>query len=456
MYQKILITNRGEIAVRIIRACRELGIATVAVCSTADREALHAQLADECICIGPPRPAESYLNMEQVLSAAIVSGAQAVHPGFGFLSENTKFARMCQQCGIDFIGPSPECIEKMGDKSQARKTMIAAGVPVIPGMKEATEDAEVAQAFADEIGYPVMIKASAGGGGKGMREAAAKEEFAELFAVAQREARQSFGDGQMYVEKLLSGAQHIEFQVLGDKNGNIIQLGERDCTIQRRHQKMIEETPSPFLKEETRRKMGKAAVQAARAAGYWSAGTVEFLVDDEQNFYFMEMNTRIQVEHPVTELVTGIDLVKEMIRIAAGEPLSRAQSEIHCLGHAIECRITAEDPERCFLPNAGKITGLHLPGGNGVRVDTALYQGYEVPPFYDSMLVKLIVHAPSRDEAIQKMRSALGELVIEGITTNVDFLYELVGSAEFAEADMRAINEMLSFGRQKGNLDAQR
>ncbi|MDD6660827.1 MAG: acetyl-CoA carboxylase biotin carboxylase subunit [Lachnospiraceae bacterium] len=456
MYQKILITNRGEIAVRIIRACRELGIATVAVCSTADREALHAQLADECICIGPPRPAESYLNMEQVLSAAIVSGAQAVHPGFGFLSENTKFARMCQQCGIDFIGPSPECIEKMGDKSQARKTMIAAGVPVIPGMKEATEDAEVAQAFADEIGYPVMIKASAGGGGKGMREAASKEEFAELFAVAQREARQSFGDGQMYVEKLLSGAQHIEFQVLGDKNGNIIQLGERDCTIQRRHQKMIEETPSPFLKEETRRKMGKAAVQAARAAGYWSAGTVEFLVDDEQNFYFMEMNTRIQVEHPVTELVTGIDLVKEMIRIAAGEPLSRAQSEIHCLGHAIECRITAEDPERCFLPNAGKITGLHLPGGNGVRVDTALYQGYEVPPFYDSMLVKLIVHAPSRDEAIQKMRSALGELVIEGITTNVDFLYELVGSAEFAEADMRAINEMLSFGRQKGNLDAQR
>lgn len=456
MYQKILITNRGEIAVRIIRACRELGIATVAVCSTADREALHAQLADECICIGPPCPAESYLNMEQVLSAAIVSGAQAVHPGFGFLSENTKFARMCQQCGIDFIGPSPECIEKMGDKSQARKTMIAAGVPVIPGMKEATEDAEVAQAFADEIGYPVMIKASAGGGGKGMREAASKEEFAELFAVAQREARQSFGDGQMYVEKLLSGAQHIEFQVLGDKNGNIIQLGERDCTIQRRHQKMIEETPSPFLKEETRRKMGKAAVQAARAAGYWSAGTVEFLVDDEQNFYFMEMNTRIQVEHPVTELVTGIDLVKEMIRIAAGEPLSRAQSEIHCLGHAIECRITAEDPERCFLPNAGKITGLHLPGGNGVRVDTALYQGYEVPPFYDSMLVKLIVHAPSRDEAIQKMRSALGELVIEGITTNVDFLYELVGSAEFAEADMRAINEMLSFGRQKGNLDAQR
>ena len=443
MYQKILIANRGEIAVRIIRACRELGIATVAVCSTADQEALHAQLADECICVGPPRPAESYLNMEQVLSAALVTGAQAVHPGFGFLSENTKFARMCQQCGIDFIGPSPECIEKMGDKSEARKTMIAAGVPVIPGMEEATEDAEAAQAFADTIGYPVMIKASAGGGGKGMREAASKEEFVSQFAVAQREARQSFGDSRMYVEKLLCGAHHIEFQVMGDKSGTVIQLGERDCTIQRRHQKMIEETPSPFLKEETRRKMGKAAVRAAKAAGYWSAGTVEFLVDDEQNFYFMEMNTRIQVEHPVTELVTGVDLVKQMILISAGEALSYRQSELSFSGHAIECRITAEDPEHRFLPNAGRITGLHLPGGNGVRVDTALYQGCEVPPFYDSMLAKLIVHAPTRDEAIRKMRSTLGELVIEGITTNVDFLYELVGSVEFAEADVNAINEIL-------------
>lgn len=315
MYQKILIANRGEIAVRIIRACRELGIATVAVCSEADREALHAQLADERICIGPPRAAESYLNMEQVLSAALVSGAQAVHPGFGFLSENTKFARMCQQCGIDFIGPSPESIEKMGDKSQARQTMIAAGVPVIPGMEEATEDAQEAEAFADQIGYPVMIKASAGGGGKGMREAASKEVFAELFAVAQQEAIQSFGDGRMYVEKFLGGAHHIEFQILGDKDGNVIQLGDRDCTIQRRHQKMIEETPSAFLKEETRRKMGRAAVCAAKAAGYFSAGTVEFLVDDEQNFYFMEMNTRIQVEHPVTEAVTGVDLVKQMILI---------------------------------------------------------------------------------------------------------------------------------------------
>lgn len=443
MYQKILIANRGEIAVRIIRACRELGIATVAVCSEADREALHAQLADERICIGPPRAAESYLNMEQVLSAALVSGAQAVHPGFGFLSENTKFARMCQQCGIDFIGPSPESIEKMGDKSQARQTMIAAGVPVIPGMEEATEDAQEAEAFADQIGYPVMIKASAGGGGKGMREAASKEVFAELFAVAQQEAIQSFGDGRMYVEKFLGGAHHIEFQILGDKDGNVIQLGDRDCTIQRRHQKMIEETPSAFLKEETRRKMGRAAVCAAKAAGYFSAGTVEFLVDDEQNFYFMEMNTRIQVEHPVTEAVTGVDLVKQMILISAGSPLSYRQAEIHFSGHAIECRISAEDPEHNFLPCAGKITGLYLPGGNGIRVDTALYQGYTVPPFYDSMLAKVIVHAPTRDEAIWKMRSALGELVIEGITTNADFQYELVGSREFAKADMNAINKIL-------------
>ena len=443
MYQKILIANRGEIAVRIIRACRELGIATVAVCSEADREALHAQLADERICIGPPRAAESYLNMEQVLSAALVSGAQAVHPGFGFLSENTKFARMCQQCGIDFIGPSPESIEKMGDKSQARQTMIAAGVPVIPGMEEATEDAQEAEAFADQIGYPVMIKASAGGGGKGMREAASKEVFAELFAVAQQEAIQSFGDGRMYVEKFLGGAHHIEFQILGDKKGNVIQLGDRDCTIQRRHQKMIEETPSAFLKEETRRKKGRAAVCAAKAAGYFSAGTVEFLVDDEQNFYFMEMNTRIQVEHPVTEAVTGVDLVKQMILISAGSPLSYRQAEIHFSGHAIECRISAEDPENNFLPCAGKITGLYLPGGNGIRVDTALYQGYTVPPFYDSMLAKVIVHAPTRDEAIWKMRSALGELVIEGITTNTDFQYELVGSREFAKADMNAINKIL-------------
>ena len=431
MYQKILIANRGEIAVRIIRACRELGIATVAVCSTADQEALHAQLADECICVGPPRPAESYLNMEQVLSAALVTGAQAVHPGFGFLSENTKFARMCQQCGIDFIGPSPECIEKMGDKSEARKTMIAAGVPVIPGMEEATEDAEAAQAFADTIGYPVMIKASAGGGGKGMREAASKEEFVSQFAVAQREARQSFGDGRMYVEKLLCGAHHIEFQVMGDKSGTVIQLGERDCTIQRRHQKMIEETPSPFLKEETRRKMGKAAVRAAKAAGYWSAGTVEFLVDDEQNFYFMEMNTRIQVEHPVTEWVTGIDLIKEQIRIASGEPLGFTQKEVVLRGHAIECRINAECPKQNFRPSPGTITDVYFPGGNGVRIDSAVYRGYTVPPWYDSMLAKLIVWGKDREEAIQRMRSALGEIIIEGIETNVDYQYGILQNPDY-------------------------
>lgn len=443
MFRKILIANRGEIAVRIIRACREMGIQSVAVYSEADRDSLHTLLADEAICIGPAPSTKSYLNMEQILAATVAMGAEAIHPGFGFLSENAKFAELCAKCNIAFIGPSAEIIHRMGNKSEARKTMMEAGVPVVPGSKTPVYTVEEARKMAEEIGYPVMIKASAGGGGKGMREAASKEVFAELFAVAQQEAIQSFGDGRMYVEKFLGGAHHIEFQILGDKNGNVIQLGDRDCTIQRRHQKMIEETPSAFLKEETRRKMGRAAVCAAKAAGYFSAGTVEFLVDDEQNFYFMEMNTRIQVEHPVTEAVTGVDLVKQMILISAGSPLSYRQAEIHFSGHAIECRISAEDPEHNFLPCAGKITGLYLPGGNGIRVDTALYQGYTVPPFYDSMLAKVIVHASTRDEAIWKMRSALGELVIEGITTNTDFQYELVGSREFAKADMNAINKIL-------------
>ena len=431
MYQKILIANRGEIAVRIIRACRELGIATVAVCSEADREALHAQLADERICIGPPRAAESYLNMEQVLSAALVSGAQAVHPGFGFLSENTKFARMCQQCGIDFIGPSPESIEKMGDKSQARQTMIAAGVPVIPGMEEATEDAQEAEAFADQIGYPVMIKASAGGGGKGMREAASKEVFAELFAVAQQEAIQSFGDGRMYVEKFLGGAHHIEFQILGDKKGNVIQLGDRDCTIQRRHQKMIEESPSMAVSEELRKEMGIAAVKAAKAAHYVNAGTIEFLLEKTGKFYFMEMNTRIQVEHPVTEWVTGLDLVKEQLRIASGEALPFSQEDIHIQGHAIECRINAENPWKNFRPSPGTITDLHLPGGQGIRVDTGIYNGYQIPPYYDSMLAKLIVHGNNREEAIAKMKSALGEMIIQGVDTNVDYQFEIMNDPDY-------------------------
>lgn len=433
----------GEIAVRIIRACREMGILSVAVCSEEDREALHAQLADECICIGPGKVTDSYLNVEQVLSAALVSGAQAIHPGFGFLSENTRFARMCRECGIDFIGPSPESIEKMGDKAEARKTMAAAGVPVIPGTQEAMTDVRTGKKYADEIGYPVIIKASAGGGGRGMRVVTEAGRFAELFCLAQQETIQAFGDDRMYIEKYLGGARHIEIQVLADREGNTVYLGERDCTIQRRHQKMIEETPAVVLDEAVRRKMGETAVRAAKAAGYYSAGTVEFLVDAENNFYFMEMNTRIQVEHPVTEMVTGIDLIKQMIRIAAGEELGFSQKDVTVRGHAIECRISAEDPKRGFLPCPGTVTNLHVPGGCGVRVDSCLYNGYRLSPFYDSMLAKMIVCADTREEAIQKMLSVLGELVIEGVTTNLDFQYKLVGSRWFAANDAASINKML-------------
>ncbi len=443
MYRKILIANRGEIAVRIIRACREMGIASVAICSTADRDALHAQLADECVCVGPERAKDSYLNMESILSAALVTGAEAIHPGFGFLSENTKFARMCIQCGIDFIGPSPESIERMGDKAEARRTMIAAGVPVIPGTKETFTDSAAAAKAAGQIGYPVMIKASAGGGGKGMRVAKDPEEFEELFATAQQETLQAFGDDRMYLERYLGGARHIEFQILADKYGNTIHLGERDCSIQRRHQKLVEETPAEFLDEELRAQMGEAAIRAAKATEYYSAGTVEFLVDDDRKFYFMEMNTRIQVEHPVTEMATGIDLIRQMILISAGERLKYTQEDIRLRGHAIECRITAEDPARHFLPCAGTVTDLYLPGGNGVRVDSLLYNGYQIPPYYDSMLAKVIVHADNRREAIYKLRSVLGELVIEGVTTNLDFQYELTGSEAFAVGDAGAVNRML-------------
>ncbi|MDO5346149.1 MAG: acetyl-CoA carboxylase biotin carboxylase subunit [Lachnospiraceae bacterium] len=443
MYQKILIANRGEIAVRIIRACREMGIASVAVCSEADREALHSQLADECICIGPGRPADSYLNAEQVLSAAVVTGAQAIHPGFGFLSENTRFARMCRECGIDFIGPSPESIECMGDKAQARRTMMEAGVPVIPGTKEAMTDAAEGKKFADKIGYPVIIKAAAGGGGRGMRVVSGPEVFEEMFRVAQQETMQAFGDDRMYIEKYLAAARHIEIQILADQYGNTVYLGERDCSIQRRHQKMIEETPAWILDGETRKRMGQAAVKAARAAKYFSAGTVEFLLDSDGKFYFMEMNTRIQVEHPVTEMVTGIDLVKQMICISAGEKLPFDQNSVSIHGHAIECRITAEDPKHGFRPCLGTVQNLHMPGGNGVRVDSDLYLGYRLSPFYDSMLAKIIVCADTRQEAIRKLQSALGETVIEGLVTNLDFLYELAGSQWFAEGNCAAINEML-------------
>ncbi len=443
MYHKILIANRGEIAVRIIRACREMDIRTVAVCSEADREALHAQLADECICIGGPRPADSYLNVESILSAALASGAQAINPGYGFLSENTKFARMCRQCGIDFIGPSPEIMEQMGDKAAARRAMKKAGVPVIPGTDEAMSDVNEAKKLAFAVGYPVIVKASAGGGGKGMRVVEREEDFEKLFEVAQQETIQAFGDDQMYLEKYLPHARHIEIQILADRYGNTVHLGERDCSIQRRHQKLIEETPAGSLPDDMIARMGDAAVRAARSVGYDSVGTVEFLAEDDGQFYFMEMNTRIQVEHPVTEMVTGIDLVKEMIRVSAGERLAFEQKDIVCRGHAIECRICAEDPKRGFLPGTGTVRELYLPGGNGVRVDTMLYQGYTVPPFYDSMLAKVIVCGGDRQEAIHKMRGALGELVIEGIATNLDFQYELVSSQEFASGDVQAINKRI-------------
>ena len=431
MFRKILIANRGEIAVRIIRACRELGIKTVAVYSEADREALHTQLADEAVCIGPAAAAESYLNMESILSACIAARADAIHPGFGFLSENSRFVELCEKCNITFIGPSVGMIEKMGNKSEARKTMMEAGVPVVPGTKEAVYDARRGKELAEEIGYPVMIKASSGGGGKGMRVSLGPGDFEENFKVAQLESVRGFADNTMYIEKYVQDPRHIEFQILADKFGNVVQLGERDCSIQRNHQKVIEESPSAALTEELRQRMGEAAVRAAKAVGYESAGTIEFLLDRDKNFYFMEMNTRIQVEHPVTEMVSGIDLIKEMISIAQGNPLSVKQEEIHLSGHAMECRINAEDPNHNFRPCPGVIRQVHLPGGNGVRVDTAVYSGYEIPPYYDSMIAKVIVHGRDRQEAIDKMRSTLGELIIDGVTTNVDFQYEILNNEDF-------------------------
>ncbi|MDO4446321.1 MAG: acetyl-CoA carboxylase biotin carboxylase subunit [Bacillota bacterium] len=436
MFRKILIANRGEIAVRIIRACREMGIETVAVYSEADREALHTQLADEAICIGAAPAMDSYLNMERILSACIAAKVDAIHPGFGFLSENSRFVEMCEKCNITFIGPSARMMDKMGNKSEARKTMAAAGVPVVPGTKEPVYDAQKGKELAETIGYPVMIKASFGGGGKGMRISSGPEDFEENFKVAQLEAVRGFGDHTMYIEKYIQEPRHIEFQIVADKYGNVVQLGERDCSIQRHHQKMIEESPSVALDEELRRKMGEAAVRAAKAVQYESAGTVEFLLDKDKNFYFMEMNTRIQVEHPVTEMVSGVDLIKEMISIADGKPLSMKQEEIHLNGHAMECRINAENPEKNFCPCPGLIREVHLPGGNGVRIDTAIYNGYEIPPYYDSMIAKVIVHGRSRQEAIDKMRSTLGELIIDGVTTNVDFQYQILNHPDFQEGEI--------------------
>lgn len=445
MFEKILVANRGEIALRIIRACREMGISTVAVCSEADKDALHSQLADETICIGPSKSKDSYLNMERILSAAVAAGADAIHPGFGFLSENSRFAELCEKCGITFIGPSTESMENMGNKSKARNTMIAAGVPVIPGTKEPVYNAEEGKKFADSIGYPVIIKAVSGGGGKGMRLVERSEDFIEKFETAKRESQNAFGDDSMYIEKFLGNARHIEFQILADKYGNVVHLGERDCTIQRRHQKMIEESPSIVLSDDLRKAMGEAAVKAAKAAEYYSAGTIEFLVDKDNKFYFMEMNTRIQVEHPVTEMVTGVDLIKEMINIASGKHLDMKQEEIKLNGHSIEFRINAESPENGFLPRPGKVTDLHFPGGNGIRIDSALFTGYVIPSFYDAMIAKVIVHGKDREEAIDKMRSALGEVVItgDGIETNLDFLYELLCSDDFYNGDVEAINNML-------------
>ena len=436
MFRKILIANRGEIAVRIIRACREMGIATVAVYSEADREALHTQLADEAVCIGPAAATDSYLNMEQILSACIATKADAIHPGFGLLSENSRFVEMCEKCNITFIGPTAEMMDKMGNKSQARLTMIEAGVPVVPGTKEPVYDAKRGAAMAEDIGYPVMIKASSGGGGKGMRIAFGPDDFEENFQVAQLESVRGFGDNTMYIEKYVQEPRHIEFQIMADKFGNVVQFGERDCSIQRNHQKMIEESPSVALTPELRRRMGDAAVRAAKAVHYESAGTIEFLLDKDKNFYFMEMNTRIQVEHPVTEMVSGVDLMKEMIRVAAGEPLSVKQEDIHLQGHAMECRINAEDPAHHFRPCPGVIEEIHLPGGNGVRIDTAAYNGYEIPPFYDSMIAKVIVHGRTRQEAIDKMRSTLGELIIDGVTTNVDFQYEILDNEDFQAGEI--------------------
>ena len=436
MIRKILIANRGEIAIRIIRACREMGIETVAVYSEADRQALHTQLADEAVCIGPAAAKDSYLNMEQIISATMVTGADAIHPGVGFLSENSRFAALCEACNITFIGPDSETIAKLGNKAMARTTMIQAGVPVIPGSEEALTDENRALTIAKEIGFPVIIKAVLGGGGKGMRVAYSEEEFVQEFLTAQKEASQAFGDNQMYIEHFVENPRHIEVQILADQHGNVIHLGERDCSIQRNHQKMIEESPSIAVSEALREKMGRAAVQSAKAAGYTNAGTIEFLLEEDEKFYFMEMNTRIQVEHPVTEWVTGIDLVKEQIRIADGRKLSYTQDDVQIKGHAIECRINAEDPRHNFRPCPGTITDMYLPGGKGIRIDSAIYSGYTISPYYDSMIAKLIVYAKSRKEAIAKMHSALGEVIIEGITTNIDFLYDILEREDYQDGDI--------------------
>jgi len=435
MFKKVLIANRGEIAVRVIRACRELGIKTVAVFSTADRSALHAQIADEAVCIGGAATKDSYLNEKAIIAACEITGADAIHPGFGFLSENAAFARNCEKCGITFIGPAPESIEMLGDKAAAKTAMKNAGVPVIPGSDGAVKEMDEAKRLAEEIGFPLMVKASAGGGGRGIRLVEKMEDLEAQVTAAKQEALNFFGDDSIYMEKFIINPKHIEFQILADKHGNVIHLGERDCSMQRRNQKVLEETPSTIMTPQLRDRMGKAAVAAAKVCGYYNAGTIEFLVDADKNFYFMEMNTRIQVEHPITEFVTGVDLVKAQLKIAAGKELPYEQQDIELKGHSIECRINAESPEHNFRPSPGKINSLHIPGGPGIRIDSSAYQGYTITPYYDSMIAKLIVYAPTRDEAIAKMKWALAEFIVEGVDTNIDFQLSLIRDPAFEEGN---------------------
>lgn len=446
MFKKILIANRGEIAVRIIRACRELGIRTVAVYSTADKSSLHAQIADEAVCIGPADSSKSYLNVEAIMAACEITGADAVHPGFGFLSENSRFAQICEKCGITFIGPSPSSIDMLGDKATAKKTMENAGIPVIPGSKGAIESVESAKELASKIGYPVLIKAAAGGGGRGIRIVNSEDELEAQITAAKQEALSFFSDDAVYLEKFIERPRHVEIQIAADKHGNVVYLGERDCSLQRRHQKVLEESPSPVMTEELRAKMGQAAVQAAKVSNYYNVGTIEFLVDKNNDFYFMEMNTRIQVEHPVTEFVTGVDLVKTQIKIADGQELDFTQDDISVKGHSIECRINAECPEKNFRPCPGVISVLYTPGGPGIRVDSAVYQGYTITPYYDSMISKLIVYGKDRQEAIMKMKWALSEFIVGGIDTNIDFQLELIKSEGFEKGnyDVGFIEDFLS------------
>jgi len=428
---KILIANRGEIAVRIIRACKEMNIKTVAVYSEVDKDALHTRLADEAICIGPASPKQSYLNIKNIIEAASITKADSIHPGFGFLSENSQFAKICEESNIKFIGPTSKVIDLLGNKSNSKEMMKKEGVPVIPGSDGSIKDLKQAILICEKIGYPVLLKASAGGGGKGIRQVNSFEELETNYNIVKQEAKNAFNDSEIYIEKFIQNPRHVEIQILADEHGNVVHLGERDCTIQRNHQKVIEETPSTIIDDKLRSKMGNAAIKAAKAAGYTSCGTVEFLVDKDKNFYFMEMNTRIQVEHPITEMRTGIDLVKEQIRIAAGEELKFKQKEIEFKGHSMECRINAENPSKNFMPSPGKINEINLPGGNGIRVDTAIYSGYTIPANYDSMIAKIIVFGTNRNEAISKMKRALEELVIDGVETNRDFLFDIIRNPDF-------------------------